>query len=409
MCIECYLLLQERILSNATESHEDMSPAYGHLNICFGCGISITSRRTHRVQLDCPQRSMILRWTPAHLVSRLEKVCIACWLAATREFRRSVVRDPNRPDNVIEHSSPTLEVTERPETTLMPVSGIPVPSPMPAPTHHSPHLQQVPRLQTIPKHKIYIPLCSRICLHHLDNNHWDELTANLNDFTGFQMDLYICSILERASQRHLDFNNVTSMDPHLRHYWLGLTVQQFNELLSSIPMLNDQVSNPSLALSILLVKLRTGDSNQRLGTLFQLPRSTLERKMNIVRKCLKAHFVPRHLGMNHINVQDVASRNRIIPEGLFGDSSMAPDVKPAIVICDGTYVYVQSSSNYKYQKQTYSLHKYANLVKPFLITCCDGYILECIGPYEATKNDSSIMSDLFRNENGRRLYIRSGI
>ncbi|KAF9816543.1 hypothetical protein SFRURICE_010702 [Spodoptera frugiperda] len=107
-------------------------------------------------------------------------------------------------------------------------------------------------------------------------------------------------------------------------------------------------------------------------------------------ECLKEHFVPMHLGLTHTNVQNVASRNRTIPEGLFGDSSMASDVKPAIVICDGTYVYVQSSSNYKYQKQTYSLHKYANLVKPFLITCCDGYILECTGPYEATKNDSTI-------------------
>ncbi|KAH9630931.1 hypothetical protein HF086_009041 [Spodoptera exigua] len=30
LCIECYLLLQERILSNSTGSHIDKSPAYGH-------------------------------------------------------------------------------------------------------------------------------------------------------------------------------------------------------------------------------------------------------------------------------------------------------------------------------------------------------------------------------------------
>ena len=131
--------------------------------------------------------------------------------------------------------------------------------------------------------------------------------------------------------------------------------------------------------------------------------------MKIVRECLTEHFVPMHLGLTHTNVQNMASRNRTIPEGLFGDSSMASDVKPAIAICDGTYVYVQSSSNYKYQKQIYSLHKYTNLVKPFLITCCDGYILECVGPYEATKNDSTIMSDLFRNESGpMRTFFRQG-
>ncbi|XP_047025748.1 uncharacterized protein LOC124634289 [Helicoverpa zea] len=432
LCIECYLLLQERILSNITGSHEDISPAYGHLNVCYGCGISVASRRTHRVELDCPQRSMILRWTLAHLVPHLQKVCIPCWLAATRETRRLEVQDSNRPARVMDAALSSLEDPEIPE-----------PPPMPAPTSQP---QQALRVQSkinsqkykrvaaasrhcmfvgcdnderllVPmtikellllQYNIYIPLNARICHHHLYSNQWDELTTNLNDFTSFQVD-DIFSILERASQRSLDFNNIAAMDAHLRHYWLGLTEMQFNEILNSLPTLHNKVRNPSLALSTFLVKLRTGDSNQRLATLFQLPRSTLEKKMNIVRECLKEHFVPMHLGVNHTNIQNVASRNRIIPEGLFGDSSMAPDSKPAIVICDGTYVYVQSSSNYKYQKQTYSLHKYNNLVKPFLITCCDGYILECIGPYEATKNDSTIMSDLFRNESGpMRSFFRQG-
>lgn len=45
----------------------------------------------------------------------------------------------------------------------------------------------------------------------------------------------------------------------------------------------------------------------------------------------------------------MASHNRIIPEGLFEDCSLDSDVKPAIG--DGTCVYVQSISNYKYKKK----------------------------------------------------------
>lgn len=69
LCIECFLLLQERISSNTPPSQIEVSLPLGHISVCFGCGISIASRRTHRVSQDCPQRPFILRWTPAYHVS----------------------------------------------------------------------------------------------------------------------------------------------------------------------------------------------------------------------------------------------------------------------------------------------------------------------------------------------------
>lgn len=60
-----------------------------------------------------------------------------------------------------------------------------------------------------------------------------------------------------------------------------------------------------------------------------------------------------------------------------------------------------------FQKDTYSLHKYRNLVKPFLIVSCDGYIVDCFGPYKATTSDADIMTSLFSNENSPlRLYLQ---
>lgn len=61
---------------------------------------------------------------------------------------------------------------------------------------------------------------------------------------------------------------------------------------------------------------------------------------------------PLYLGLNHMTVAEVASRNTIIPEGLFGNPNLPSEIKPAIVICDATYVYVQSGSNYLFQKVT---------------------------------------------------------
>lgn len=200
----------------------------------------------------------------------------------------------------------------------------------------------------------------------------------------------------RGTRRQYDFSNIREMNPHLCHYWLGINAEQFYQLLSHVPQLALETPCPSVALSIILVKLRTGDSNERLSTTLRLPRSTLKRYMSKARHCLVNTFVPLYLGLGHMSIQDVAARNKIIPEGLFGNPDMPASTKPAIVICDGTYIYVQSSSNYSYQKQTYSLHKYVNLVKPFLFVFCDGFILQSLGP--ATKSDSDIMSSEFRNE-----------
>lgn len=63
------------------------------------------------------------------------------------------------------------------------------------------------------------------------------------------------------------------------------------------------------------------------------------------------------------------------------------------------------------KKRTYSMHKYANLIKPFLFVGCDGYILECLGPYSATQNDSSIMSDVFRGDDSemRRFFRENDV
>ncbi|CAH2101353.1 unnamed protein product [Euphydryas editha] len=199
------------------------------------------------------------------------------------------------------------------------------------------------------------------------------------------------------------------MPPHLCNYWLGMNSDQFYDLLNSIPNLVEHIPNATTALCVYLIKLRTDDSNDRLATLFNISRSSLERLMTKVRNCLINDFVPNYLGFDHIRVEEVASRNTIIPEGLFGNPILPPDSKPAIVICDATYVFVQSSSNYLFQKQTYSLQKLDNLVKPFMIVCCDGHIVECLGPYKATTNDATITSLNLRNEAScLRHFFRTG-
>ncbi|VDI49857.1 Hypothetical predicted protein [Mytilus galloprovincialis] len=70
----------------------------------------------------------------------------------------------------------------------------------------------------------------------------------------------------------------------------------------------------------------------------------------------------------------------------------------AVLILDGTYIYIQKSSYHKFQKKTYSMHKNRPLVKPMIIVGSDGYILSVLGPYYANghNNDASITKHLFK-------------
>ncbi|XP_047036447.1 uncharacterized protein LOC124642178 [Helicoverpa zea] len=52
----------------------------------------------------------------------------------------------------------------------------------------------------------------------------------------------------------------------------------------------------------------------------------------------------------------------------------------------------------KVKRQSYSLHKFCNLLKPFLIVSSDGYIIDVFGPYAATKTDAQIMLDIMGTE-----------
>lgn len=102
----------------------------------------------------------------------------------------------------------------------------------------------------------------------------------------------------------------------------------------------------------------------------------------------------------------MASRNSYIANHIFGEPDAPAERKPAITIADATYIYTQKNSNYLLQKDTYSLHKYRNLLKPFILCASDGYIIDVRGPYSATKNDATIRIDaLTETRSSQKCFI----
>ncbi|CAK1577955.1 unnamed protein product [Parnassius mnemosyne] len=220
----------------------------------------------------------------------------------------------------------------------------------------------------------------------------------------------IVSMLQRhITEEILDFEQYENIAPAEFHTWTGLTQDQFTELLDSLPSLRTKKNKRTLLAAVFHFKLRTGDSNARLANIFKCSETAFHTWLKIGRNALLEDFVPLNVGFDHISREYVAHRNLFLPNNLFGNPSSPEDERKAITICDGTYIYLQKSGNYFFQRKSYSHHKYRNLLKPFLLVSCDGHIIEVNGPYAATTSDADIMNDMLNNaDSAFHWFYRSG-
>lgn len=255
------------------------------------------------------------------------------------------------------------------------------------------------------ENKLYIPTSARVCNIHLDGNSWADLNE-LNDsaFTADQIKDMLDTLVTACNENQaFNFDTVENITTEELHFSVGLTHEQFERILQETPSLLEVSRRPKTVLGAYLMKIRSGEPNERLAARLGISRRTFERKVNIARQRLLEDFVPRHLGWDHISRQEIISRNLTIPNSLYGENGTR-----AILIFDGTYIYIQKSSNFCFQKESYSLHKFRNLLKPFLIVCTDGYIVDVTGPHAATTSDATIMTRSVHDEAPMHIVLQPG-
>ena len=89
-----------------------------------------------------------------------------------------------------------------------------------------------------------------------------------------------------------------------------------------------------------------------------ISKSSLQRAISSVRKALMNPFVPSKLGFSHITREEVIrNHTRPLAQSLFGDNTQA------IIVLDGTYIFIEKSNNFVFQRRSYSMHKGRPLVK----------------------------------------------
>ncbi|XP_053610024.1 uncharacterized protein LOC128674998 [Plodia interpunctella] len=272
------------------------------------------------------------------------------------------------------------------------------------------------RIDCLYKQNIYISFGNRACSEHLMSTIWNNLEENSRStketFNSRQMSAML-KLLQKKDTQYLNFERLESLDDYVLHFYAGYTKDNFLNILEQTPSITQTFKKPKTALATVLCKLHTGDSNERLSSIFRMTSQQFGTIMKKVRHCLCSEFVPKNLGFDHIYGPNRASsyRNELLERILrISNVLFSNSRNPVITICDGTYFYIQKSSNYAFQRESYSIHKYRNLLKVFLIVSPDGYIIETFGPYEAKKSDASIMEELIseRDDNPFHWFFEAG-
>ncbi|CAF3025401.1 unnamed protein product, partial [Rotaria sp. Silwood2] len=258
------------------------------------------------------------------------------------------------------------------------------------------------------KSNILIPKGSRCCPGHVVNERLriDDLNK-IRPHTITQTPFSCTDILtwfdkfrdHYNSFRYFDFDHPITMSDIDCYNLTGISKLNFEHLIELLADSNiKHSSNRSFrnAVGLFLTKLRLGLSNKVLTTIFQFSNpEAVSRTLAAVRQAMLSNFVPRYLGFNHISRQSVI-HNHSSP---LATRLLTEQPNTAVLVIDGTYLYLQKSRNNELQRRTYNIHKHRSLVKPMLITTTTGYIVAAYGPYlsDSSNNDAAMQKDILIN------------
>ncbi|XP_045504504.1 uncharacterized protein LOC123701151 [Colias croceus] len=342
ICEPCNNLLMrsvnEQLATSCDNAQASGSSQQGRRQVCSLCGRSILNRQSHPIVIDNPSEEQIQilaviqsRITPRQ-VSSYDKICHSCWMSCKRAALRTQQVDNIRrvPIEDVEVEAEADTIATEPVTQNVEVPTLPTEASsseitlenyrraantashclFPNCGNTSLHnMTDSFRAMVLSTYKYYIPIHSRVCTEHRTSNEW----ANLYDFTPQQVE-HIFSFVN-AYKPCLDFSKVESIheiEENIFFFWTGRTKQDFFTLLEEVPRIRE-MHKGMLALAAFLIKIRTGESDVRLSTLLDVPRSTLERLMNKCREILIQDFVPRNLGITHMAREQLMEHNLTIP------------------------------------------------------------------------------------------------
>ena len=155
---------------------------------------------------------------------------------------------------------------------------------------------------------------------------------------------------------------------------MGVNKNDFEDLCSLISDNEwDYDACKKTCIGLYLIRLRTGSSIKKIVASHNVSSySKCVRMIHKARNVLFECFVGKFFGIKHLtrgilNIEHTTELSRHIFD-VEEDSTIS--------VWDGTYIYIEKSSNYTFQKSTYSVHKNRNLLKMMMVVSTTGFIID---------------------------------
>jgi len=185
----------------------------------------------------------------------------------------------------------------------------------------------------------------------------------------------------------------------------GLTWENIIQLRDMmISMRNSENRNVTQALVVFLFKLRSGNSNKLIASILQLEyEQQVSNFCESVIKFFEKDILPLHFGVQACSRDDlIHNQISVYINKLYGTENQLA------IICDGSYIRYQKSSNNEYQRKSYSRQKKVPLCKPFTICTTNGFVIDVPGPFHVTQNDAQILKIILSDLNDLNSILKKG-
>lgn len=310
VCQPCWTLAR-----NAQQHSGAQERSVGHRQVCVHCGKSVLRQRFHQLKpsnagtRDILIRNIFAEWILPRLLASTDLVCHTCWTRARRAIPKYTPASTSIQNEAVNTDAASTEETSTEVLGTRETS--PIAEPASEATIYLPNYIRAPISQhrcfyprcnqperlTVPTYlrtrlfidfNFYVPATNRICNYHISNTFGNELTEvenPIHTFTAIQIEDYT-DLLKQSQTFKLDFENMENMDSSIVQYWFGLSMEDILDIIKEVPRLAT-MHRGKTALAAYLIKLRTGDSDERISSLLNIPRSTLERLMGKVWEILK--------------------------------------------------------------------------------------------------------------------------
>lgn len=267
------------------------------------------------------------------------------------------------------------------------------------------------RKQVFVQTRIFIPKGNRCCPSHLLKKrlYEDEIKnirvvsstsrIEVEEVTKLMDSLSVSCDRELTDQ----ISDFTLSEERLLAF-TGLNWEQLLELREMMTsMRSSEKRNVTQAIVVFLFRLRTGNSNKIIASVLGLERpQQVSDFSESVLKAFEQDVLPTRFGIQS------AKRNVLIENTAPITRELYDINNELALVCDGTYLRHQKSTNNEYQRKSYSGQKKVPLCKPFTICTTNGYIVDIMGPYYATQNDALIMKEIMSDDNGLVQILNEG-